>query len=207
MAYYGYLPGHLNSSDEEQWEKNLEQDIKPVTVEPSKPTIYSRIYSYFIHALRFIQLLVIFAPTIVLSPLMLFERTQDLWLDIFVKAVERSGVVFIKAFQYLSHRRDIIGPELSSQFEYLREKAPTHSFETTQEYFEKNYGRNIEDIFEEFDPEPIASGSVSQVYSAKYKGKKVAVKVRHPNVDKHIERDVNLLFFFSYLASFISPAM
>ena len=33
------------------------------------------------------------------------------------------------------------------------------------------------------------------------------MKVRHPNVDKHIERDVNLLFFFSYLASFISPAM
>jgi predicted unusual protein kinase regulating ubiquinone biosynthesis (AarF/ABC1/UbiB family) len=31
--------------------------------------------------------------------------------------------------------------------------------------------------------------------------------VRHPNVDKYIERDVNLLFFLSYLASFISPAM
>ena len=54
---------------------------------------------------------------------------------------------------------------------------------------------------------PIASGSVSQVYQAKYKGKKVAVKVRHPNVDKNIERDVHLMFFFSYLASFISPAM
>ncbi len=35
----------------------------------------------------------------------------------------------------------------------------------------------------------------------------MAVKVRHPNVDKHIERDVNLLFFMSYLASFITPAM
>lgn len=35
----------------------------------------------------------------------------------------------------------------------------------------------------------------------------MAVKVRHPNVDKHIERDVNLLFFLSYLASFISPTM
>jgi len=35
----------------------------------------------------------------------------------------------------------------------------------------------------------------------------VAVKVRHPDVDKYIERDVNLLFFLSYLASFISPAM
>jgi predicted unusual protein kinase regulating ubiquinone biosynthesis (AarF/ABC1/UbiB family) len=48
---------------------------------------------------------------------------------------------------------------------------------------------------------------VSQVYRAQYKGKKVAIKVRHPNVDKYIERDINLLFFLSYLASFFSPAM
>lgn len=149
----------------------------------------------------------IFSPSIILSPLLLFKKTQDYWLKLFVKAVERSGVVFIKAFQYLSHRRDIIGPDLADKFEYLRENAPTHDFETTKEYFKKSYGKKIEDIFEEFDPVPIASGSVSQVYRAKYKGKKVAVKVRHPNVDKHIERDVNLLFFMSYLASFISPAM
>ena len=31
--------------------------------------------------------------------------------------------------------------------------------------------------------------------------------MRHPNVDKYIERDINLLFFLSYLASFFSPAM
>ena len=48
---------------------------------------------------------------------------------------------------------------------------------------------------------------MSQVYQAVYKGKKVAIKVRHPNVDTYIERDVNLMFFMSYLASFISPAM
>ena len=33
------------------------------------------------------------------------------------------------------------------------------------------------------------------------------MKVRHPNVDTYIERDVNLMFFMSYLASFFSPAM
>jgi predicted unusual protein kinase regulating ubiquinone biosynthesis (AarF/ABC1/UbiB family) len=39
-----------------------------------------------------------------------------------------------------------------------------------------------------------------------YKGKKVAVKVRHPGVDKYIERDINILFFISYLASFLSAS-
>jgi len=37
-------------------------------------------------------------------------------MNAFVKAIEKSGVVFIKAFQYLSHRRDIIGPELADKF-------------------------------------------------------------------------------------------
>jgi predicted unusual protein kinase regulating ubiquinone biosynthesis (AarF/ABC1/UbiB family) len=35
---------------------------------------------------------------------------KDLWLRVFVKAVERAGVVWIKCFQYMSHRRDMIGP-------------------------------------------------------------------------------------------------
>lgn len=31
----------------------------------------------------------------------------------------------------MSHRRDIIGPDLAEKFEYLREAAPTHSYKTT----------------------------------------------------------------------------
>ena len=89
--------------------------------------------------------------------------------------------------------------------EYLRENAPKHSWETTKAYFRSEYGREVLDIFEEFEEEPIASGSVSQVYRAMYKGKKVAVKVRHPGVEAHIERDINLLFWLSYTASFIWP--
>ena len=40
---------------------------------------------------------------------------------------------------------------------------------------------------QKFEEKPIASGSVSQFYRAQYKGKKVAIKVRHPNVDKYIK--------------------
>ena len=53
---------------------------------------------------------------------------------------------------------------------------------------------------------PIASGSVSQVYKAVYKGRKVAVKVRHPEVDKYIQRDVNILFGISKFLSLFSKA-
>jgi len=59
-------------------------------------------------------------------------------------------------------------------------------------------------MFDEFDHQAIASGSISQVYKAKFEGKKVALKVRHPNVEKNIERDIDLLFFFSKVFSKIS---
>ena len=45
---------------------------------------------------------------------------------------------------------------------------------------------------------------MSQVYKAVYKGQKVAVKVRHPEVDKYIQRDVNILFGISRFFSLFS---
>lgn len=81
-----------------------------------KLSIWRRIWRAIIHIVRFFHLLIIFAPPILLSPLLFFKRTEGYWIDSFVKAVERAGVVFIKAFQYLSHRRDIIGPEMAHKF-------------------------------------------------------------------------------------------
>jgi len=52
-------------------------------------------------------------------------------------------VVWIKVFQYLSHRRDIIGPEMADSFTYLREQAPTHSFSETQKMFMEAYGKDV----------------------------------------------------------------
>mgnify|MGYP006353854241 FL=1 len=41
-------------------------------------------------------------------------------------------------------------------------------------------------FFDQINPVPVASGSISQVYEAVFRGKKVAVKVRHPNIEKNI---------------------
>jgi len=50
----------------------------------------------------------------------------------------------------------------------------------------------------------VASGSIGQVYKAKLKGKTVAVKVRHPNVGKNIQRDIDLMFAFCRALSKLS---
>ena len=64
-------------------------------------------------------------------------------MDLFVKSVELAGVVWIKAFQYMSHRRDIIGPKMAEKFVHLRENAPQHSFEETKKNFKAMYGKEI----------------------------------------------------------------
>lgn len=70
-------------------------------------------WSIICHTARFFQLMAIFAPVFLMFPLKFFDCTKGFWMDMFVKSVERSGVVFIKAFQYMSHRRDIIGPDMA----------------------------------------------------------------------------------------------
>jgi aarF domain-containing kinase len=171
-----------------------------------KPKLLSRVWSVVNHFVRLLELLVIFAPVFLLYPLRWFRLTREFWINCFVSSVERAGVVWIKVFQSLSHRRDIIGEEMSEKFVHLREKAPQHSFEETKKSFNKLYGKKILEVFDEFDEKPLASGSVSQVHRAVYHGQKVAVKVRHPDVQKYIEPDLNLLFFVSHLLSFFSKS-
>jgi predicted unusual protein kinase regulating ubiquinone biosynthesis (AarF/ABC1/UbiB family) len=58
--------------------------------------------------------------------------------------------VWIKAFQYLSHRRDIVGAEMANKFAVLRENSPEHTFQITEETIKRVYGKGIEEIFEDF---------------------------------------------------------
>lgn len=111
-ACYACFPNPIHLKDEKSTPVPLSH---PASKEEDKIvqkplSIWARLWNLLIHLVRFCQLMVIFAPTILLLPLAFFKKTEGYWMDLFVKAIERSGVVFIKAFQYLSHRRDMIGP-------------------------------------------------------------------------------------------------
>jgi predicted unusual protein kinase regulating ubiquinone biosynthesis (AarF/ABC1/UbiB family) len=46
----------------------------------------------------------------------------------FVWSISKAGVVWIKVFQHMSHRGDIIGDDLAESFEVLRSFSPQHSY-------------------------------------------------------------------------------
>jgi len=108
-----------------------------------QPSIFSNIK-------RILELTWIFLPSLICLPLYLFQSTKHYWIDIFLSAVKRAGIVWIKAFQYLSHRGDIIGEDLAKRFSVLRDHAPTHTLEVTKKTIEKAFGKPVEQVFDSF---------------------------------------------------------
>jgi len=72
------------------------------------------------------------------------------------------------------------------------------NFGPTTGQFKEAFGVDIAAIFDHFDPTPIASGAIAQVYRAHLASpihgiQQVAVKVRHPGVEEQIARDIRIL--------------
>ncbi|MGW5571806.1 ABC1 kinase family protein [Nocardia thailandica] len=111
---------------------------------------------------------------------------------------------------------DLVPDEHRDRFQQrlavLRNAAPTVSFEAMREVVEQDFGRPLDQVFAEFDPEPIAAASIGQVYRATLTdGRAVAVKVQYPGIDVAVRADLkNLTMFRRILASampWITPAV
>jgi aarF domain-containing kinase len=84
--------------------------------------------------------------------------------------------------------------------------APAHSLRKTRQIIQQEFGLSIEEMFDHFNKEPLASGAIAQVYVAKLKNSNYcAVKIRHPKVVQLIARDLTILQFFTKLVSYYPP--
>jgi aarF domain-containing kinase len=65
----------------------------------------------------------------------------------------------------------------------LQDKCEPSSMEAIQQLFVEDMGTTINDLFSEFDPDPIGVASLAQVHKARLKdGTRVAVKIQHPHL-------------------------
>lgn len=162
---------------------------------------------------RSVFLAVTFLPVMVLSLRLYLDKEngplRERWLLALRRALERSGTSMIKFGQWMSMRPDHFPPDLCACLAHLRDQVPAHAFEHTRTVIRQSFGCELEDIFEDFASEPVASGSVAQVYHARLKedyalatGKtEVAVKVRHPQVVA--ETFVDLSFIFNMIPTML----
>ncbi|XAR66378.1 Cadmium-transporting ATPase [Bertholletia excelsa] len=154
--------------------------------------------------LRALYLAVLFSPCMVMAPFAdsFGPRFRKVWLQVVHRTLERAGPAFIKWGQWAATRPDLFPRDLCNELARLHSKAPEHSFAYTKRTIERAFGRKLSEIFENFEEEPVASGSIAQVHRAslkyRYHGRQikpivVAVKVRHPGVGEAIKRDFEII--------------
>jgi predicted unusual protein kinase regulating ubiquinone biosynthesis (AarF/ABC1/UbiB family) len=108
------------------------------------------------------------------------------------KALEMKGMM-IKVGQFLSSRIDLLPDEYIAELSGLQDQVPPHDFGEIRQRIINELGSPPEDIFAEFEEEPIAAASLGQVHRAVLKdGREAAVKVQYPGIEKIIETDIRM---------------
>jgi ubiquinone biosynthesis protein len=109
-------------------------------------------------------------------------------------AFEELGPTFIKLGQVLATRPDLIPMSLVEELRLLQDRVPPFPGEDAKREIERQLGRPVEQLFTRFDVVPLAAASIAQVHRATLDdGTEVVVKVRRPNLEQQIARDLDVL--------------
>ena len=136
-----------------------------------------------------------------LSPTYWFQRAKEPRGVRIRRTLEDLGPIYVKFGQTLSTRKDLLPEDIAEELVKLQDRVPPFSTETARAIIEQQLGQTVEEAFDEFDPQPLASASVAQVHTARLKtGEQVIVKVLRPDIEDKIHSDVGLLYELAKLA-------
>ncbi|WP_245546675.1 ABC1 kinase family protein [Leeia oryzae] len=122
------------------------------------------------------------------------------------RALEELGPTFVKLGQVLATRADVFGMDWIIEFEKLQSHVPPVPYEKLKPELTKAFGAPPEEVFSEFNPDPIGSGSIAQVHLARLQdGTPVVVKVRRPNIRPKIDADLRILGYLAQLIELEFP--
>lgn len=89
----------------------------------------------------------------------------------------------------------------------LRDAAPKVSFKDMKRVLEQEYDDPLDEVFDTFDPVPIAAASIGQVYRARLNERDVAVKVQYPGVNIAVRADMQNLGMILRLMKSVAPGL
>ncbi|KAJ3122159.1 hypothetical protein HK098_003077 [Nowakowskiella sp. JEL0407] len=152
------------------------------------------------------------------------------WVYWLVWSCELAGPTFIKLGQYASSRTDVLPPEICAVLAKLQSSVSPHPLWYTKFVIKKEYGVELNQLFEEFETHPIGVGSIAQVYKAKLRinwksvvkddsAQKLAskpeddkssnlvcaIKILHPNVARSVADDISIIYLFATIIHQIIP--
>lgn len=116
----------------------------------------------------------------------------------FADLLEELGPTFVKFGQMLATRPDILPPEYIAELERVYHDVAPFPADRAREMIEEELGKPVEEVFREFEGQPVASGSIAQVHGATLQdGTPAVVKVRRPEIEHTIEDDLAILQFLA----------
>ncbi len=122
------------------------------------------------------------------------SQNLNIWQRLRV-TLEELGPTFVKFGQVLSNRADILPEALINELKQLRSNVRATPWEEMEEILLEELPGSREAFFSQFNPVPVACGSIGQVYQATLakNGNKVAVKLQRPKIKKAIRSDIEII--------------
>ena len=108
-------------------------------------------------------------------------------------AFERLGPTFVKAGQLLSSSAGPLSKAWMNEMAHCRDDVAPAPWKAVSELLARELGGMMNQILD-MDREPIAAGSMAQVYGARLaNGDPVVVKVQRPGLEKVLAKDIRIL--------------
>jgi len=124
---------------------------------------------------------------------------------IYQQSLKLQGL-FIKACQYVSSRSDVFPDEYIHSLSRCQDACTPRDFEITRQTICSEFQvRNLFEIFDSFDETPIACASIAQVHKAVYRGKSVAVKVQHVDIESIVVQDIKVIERIAEAVAWLTP--
>jgi predicted unusual protein kinase regulating ubiquinone biosynthesis (AarF/ABC1/UbiB family) len=119
------------------------------------------------------------------------RKKQAIWIR---NTLLDLGPTFIKVGQLFSTRADLFPGEYVEELAKLQDRVPAFGYEQVEETLARELGKTIPELFQNFEPIPLAAASLGQVHKAKLRsGEEVVVKVQRPGLKKLFEIDLAIL--------------
>jgi len=120
------------------------------------------------------------------------------------RAFEALGPAAIKIGQLLSTRADVFGLEFADDLGHLKDRLPPFPLDQARASVELALGRSVESLFVSFEP-AVSAASLAQAHPAVLRdGRKVAVKVLRPGVERRVATDLAAMRLAAGLAYRVS---
>jgi hypothetical protein len=114
----------------------------------------------------------------------------------------RNGGTYIKVGQHIANLDHLLPPDYISILQSLFSDCPITPYSDVREVIREELGHYPEEIFQDFEKDPIASASLAQVHIARDKGtgQKLAIKVQHRGLRETSKGD---LLALEYVVKFV----